>query len=159
KADFAATGSLWIFGWPFVVALSIATLVHVVLVGGGGTRLPSPVPWVNVVNRVLAAETVIERQPPEAITTALVRLPSFPACDAMWATVVATAVVITMGLLEWSVGGSTRNVEPVVVGGLIATVLYGAMSFTVTEMLVSVPCQRLRLAAARAGLDPYVGPV
>jgi PAS domain S-box-containing protein len=157
KADFAATGTLWLFTWPFFLLLTAATLVHLILVGAGGARLPSPAPWVADLNRVLASSDPAELPPP-LLTTALVRLPSFPAVDAICAALVAALVVFAMGALEWWVSGSTRNVEPVLVGGLIATVLYAAMSFTVTEMLVNRPCQRFRLAAARLGLDPYVGP-
>ena len=157
KADFATTGSLWIFGWPFCVLLALATLVHLWLVGGCGRRLPSPIRWVNVVNRVLASAEETEVAP-AALQTALIRLPAFPAIDACWAFMVAGSVVVAMATLERWVGGNTHNVEAVLVGGLIATVLYGAMSFTVTETLVSRPCRRLRSAAARAGLDPYVGP-
>jgi len=157
KADFAATGTLWLFGGPFVALLAGATLVHLVLVGEGGVRLPSPAGWVADLNRVLASREP-EALPPSLLATALVRLPSFPAIDALWAASVAGLVVGVMGVLEWWVSGSTRNVAPVLVGGFIATVLYAAMSFTVTELLVNRPCQRLRLAAARLGLDPYVGP-
>jgi PAS domain S-box-containing protein len=157
KADFGYTGTLWLFTWPFCVILAFATLAHLVLVGVGGRWVPSPVDWVREVNRVLATREP-EELSPETLTAALVRMPGFPAVDAMWSALAAGIVVLLMGLLEWQVAGSTRNVEPVLVGGLIATVLYAAMSFTVTEMLVHRPCQRLRLAAARVGLDPYVGP-
>ncbi len=158
EADFAATGSLWIFGWPFCVLLALATLGHLTLAGLGGGRVPSPIPWVGIVNRALAAEAERREVEPEALRIALVRLPAFPMLDACWGALIAGAVVVAMGFLEWWFGGGTRNVEAVLVGGLIATLLYGAMSFTVTEMLVSRPCQRLRLAAMRVGLDPYLGP-
>ncbi len=157
KADFATTGTLWLFTWPFSVILAFATLAHLFLVGIGGERWPSPVGWVRELNRVLATRDP-EQLSAETLTAALVRMPGFPAVDAIWAALVAGLVVSIMGFLEWQVAGSARNVEPVLVGGLIATVLYAAMGFTVTEMLVHRPCQRLRLAAARVGLDPYVGP-
>jgi PAS domain S-box-containing protein len=156
KADFAATGTLWIFTWPFCLALALATGCHLWLVGAGGERLPSPIGWVRSLNRVLASAAP-ERLAPEDLNAALVRLPAFPAIDAVWAALIAGSVVPVMAALEWQAAGGTRNVEPILVGGLIATVLYAAMSFTVTEMLVNRPCQRLRLAAANVGLDPYVG--
>ena len=54
KADFATTGTLWLFTWPFFLILAIATLTHLVLVGLGGRWVPSPVAWVRDLNRVLA---------------------------------------------------------------------------------------------------------
>lgn len=157
RADFAATGTLWLFTWPFFLLLALATLAHLWLVGAGNDRLPSPVPWVGALNRVLAAPAPdhLER---DDLHLALVRLPGFPAIDAAWGSLCAGSVVVEMALLEWLVADTTRNLEPILVGGLIAVVLYSAMSFTVTEMLVNRPCQRLRLAAWRVGLDPYVGP-
>jgi len=157
RADFAATGTLWLFTWPFFVLLALATLAHLWLVGAGGDRVPSPARWVGELNRVLA-EPDPERVAPDRLHVALVRLPGFPAIDALWGSLCAGSVVVAMGLLEWLVADATRNLEPILVGGLIAVVLYSAMSFTVTEMLVNRPCQRLRLAASRMGLEPYVGP-
>jgi PAS domain S-box-containing protein len=157
RADFAATGTLWLFTWPFFVLLALATLAHLWLVGVGGDRLPSPARWVRDLNRVLAAPDP-ERVERDRLHMALVRLPGFPAIDAGWGSLCAGSVVVVMGLLEWLVADATRNLEPILVGGLIAVVLYSAMSFTVTEMLVNRPCQRLRLAASRVGLDPYAGP-
>jgi len=157
RADFAATGTLWLFSWPFCILLALATLGHLLVVGAGGDRWPSPVGWVRSLNRALGSDTP-EQLPADVLTSALVRLPGFPAIDAVWAASFAGSVVLVMGALEWHAAASTRNVEPILIGGLIATVLYAAMSFTVTEMLLHRPCQRLRLAAAGLGLDPYVGP-
>ncbi|MEO6029474.1 MAG: ATP-binding protein [Candidatus Binatia bacterium] len=157
RADFAATGTLWLFSWPFCILLALATLGHLLVAGAGGDRWPSPVGWVRSVNRALGSDAP-EQVPADVLTNALVRLPGFPASDAVWSAIFAGSVVLVMGALEWHVAGNTRNVEPILIGGLIATVLYAAMSFTVTEMLVHRPCQRLRLAAAGLGLDPYVGP-
>jgi len=36
KADFATTGSLWIFGWPFCALLALATLAHLWLASAAG---------------------------------------------------------------------------------------------------------------------------
>ncbi len=157
RADFGATGTLWLFTWPFCVLLALATLAHLWLVGAGGSRLPSPVRWVGELNRVLA-DPEPARLARADLHLALVRLPGFPGIDAVWGSLCAGSVVVAMGLLEWLVADTARNLEPILVGGLIAVVLYSAMSFTVTEMLVNRPCQRLRLAASRVGLDPYVGP-
>lgn len=157
KADFATTGTLWLFTWPFFTLLVLATLGHLALVGAGGTRFPSPLGWTRTLNAVLATREP-ETLPLDTLSAALVRLPHFPAADAAWAAALAGSVVVAMAVLETWIAGSTRNLEPILVGGLIATVLYAAMSFTATEMLVHRPCQRLRLAAARAGLDPYLGP-
>jgi PAS domain S-box-containing protein len=49
-------------------------------------------------------------------------------------------------------------VGPILNGGAIATLLYGTTNFTVSDLLVSRRCQRLRLAAIRQQLDPYRGP-
>src|SRR5687768_12719048 len=108
KADFAATGTLWLFTWPFCLLLTLATLAHVWLAGAGGDLLPSPTRWVRDLNRVLAAPEP-ERIPTDRLTVALLRLPGFPAVDAVWAAVCAGSVVVAMAGLEWAVAGSTRN--------------------------------------------------
>src|SRR4051794_15672300 len=102
KADFAATGSLWIFGWPFCALLTVATLTHLWLAGAGGGRFSSPAGWVNLVNDALASPEP-ETMPPAVITTALLRLPAFPAVDACWSIGLAGAVVGVMGGLEWRI--------------------------------------------------------
>src|SRR4051812_131365 len=83
KADFATTGTLWLFTWPFCILLAVATLIHLWLVGVGADRVPSPAVWVASLNRVLATPEP-ETLPPAELTAALVRLPAFPAVDAGW---------------------------------------------------------------------------
>ena len=155
-ADLRATGSLWIFGWPFTAALVVATIVHVWLAGGyAACGLESPVRWVRAVNCAVAAEENGGCDDDAALTVALARLPWFPAADAVWSVALAAAVVVSMTTVEWRVAESSRNVIPIVTGGAIASLLYGAIAFTLGELLVSGPCRSLRLAAVRRGLDPY----
>jgi PAS domain S-box-containing protein len=158
-ADFATTRSLWIFGWPFVALLSIATGVHVVLAGGAASfGLASPFTAVTIANRVIAAGDGREDIHHQELATALAWLPWAPVAHTLWCTLLAALVVVAMAVLERHVAGSTLNVGAVVTGGAIATVVYGAMTFTVCELLVSRPCHQLRLTALRRGLDPYRGP-
>lgn len=156
-ADFASTGSFWIFGWPFVVALGTATAAHLILAGIGGEWLASPVPSVNAVNRLTDADAHPESGSRETLGLALAWLPSMPMLSSVCAMTLGALVVITMVALEWLASGSTRNVGPILTGGLIAILLYGAATFTLSELLLVGPCQRLRLAAARCRLDPYAG--
>src|SRR5262245_55835572 len=65
KADFATTGTLWLFTWPFCLLLATATGAHLWLVGAGAERVPTPVPWVRTVNRVLAHPAPEELTPEE----------------------------------------------------------------------------------------------
>src|SRR6185369_658025 len=70
RADFAATGTLWLFTWPFCLLLALATCGHLWAVGAGGRRFPSPVRWVSELNRVLAADEPA-RLPAELLHAAL----------------------------------------------------------------------------------------
>jgi hypothetical protein len=152
-ADFAATATFWIFGWPFLVLNVAVTTLHLGLAGLAGG---SPFAWVSTVNAVLDPRTEPQAAPRDALALALVRLPSLPAANALVAMGLAGVVTVAMSVLEWWVAGSARNVPPIAYGGTIATLLYGSTTFVMTEILVSRPCQRVRLAAVRRGLDPYV---
>jgi PAS domain S-box-containing protein len=156
-ADFASTGSLWIFGWPFVAALVVATVIHLLLAGMLWPWLPSPVGWVNDVNVLCAPQGRPETAAAPTLERVLRWLPAAPKVEGAFTMVLAVAVVLYMAVLEWVCGGSLRNVGPVLIGGLIATLLYGTTTFTLTELLIAKPCQRLRLAAVRRDLDPYPG--
>src|SRR5262245_3414806 len=77
-ADVATTGSLWIFTWPFLLALAAATATHLVIAGACAPLLPSPLGWVGALNRVAATEESAESAAGEPLAFALVRLPAFP---------------------------------------------------------------------------------
>src|SRR6185436_3791480 len=81
-----------------------------------------------------------------------------PVVNALWAMILATGVTGAIALVELYVSGRARNAGPILNGGAIATLLYGTTNFTVSDLLVSRTCQRLRLAAIRQQLDPYSGP-
>jgi PAS domain S-box-containing protein len=157
-ADFALTGSFWIFGWPFVGLLGAATVAHMIIAGAGLRTVPSPLGWVGVVNRVARPGRDLAAVNRDMLAVALKRLPEFPAVSALSAMILASAVTGAIGCIEWWVTGTTRNVAPIVHGGIIATLLYGAIHFTVSDLLVSRTCRRLRQAALERGLDPYSGP-
>jgi PAS domain S-box-containing protein len=157
-ADFTSTGSFWVFGWPFLLALLLATATNLFLAGAGRQLLPSPLGWVNAINRLMAVEGSPENAPVEDLPQALVRLPLFPTVNCLFAMGLASLVTAAMVGLEWMVAGTTRNVGPVLFGGTIATLTYGATNFAVSDLLVGRRCARLRLAGVRRGLDPYAGP-
>jgi signal transduction histidine kinase len=157
-ADFGATHSFWIFGWPFLLALLFATLSNLILAGAGGRIVPSPFGWVGTVNRTIGGDSPPEDADPRDLQVALAALPLFPTVNCLWAMGLASLVTAFMAWLEWLVAGTTRNVGPVLFAGTIATLTYGATSFTVGDLLVARRCARLRLAGVRRGLDPYVGP-
>src|SRR5262249_22492575 len=46
--DFATTGTLWLFGWPFLCQLLAGTTLHLLAVGGGARLgIPPLIPGVN----------------------------------------------------------------------------------------------------------------
>ncbi len=156
-ADFAGTGTLWIFGWPFLLGLSLATLCHLLLAGMASPYLRSPVRWVNAVNEIFGPRVRPDAVPRATLESALTWLPSAPVVAGALVLVLSGLVVLWMAALEWIVAGSARNVGPVLVGGIVAALLYGATTFTLSEALIAAPCQRLRMAAVRRDLDPYLG--
>ena len=85
-------------------------------------------------------------------------LPWAPVMHATWCISLAGLVVVAIAALERSASGSMRNVGPILTGGTITMLLYGASTFTICELLVSEPCRDLRLAGVERGLDPYRGP-
>jgi len=155
-ADFAVTGTLWIFGWPFLLGLCLATLCHLIL-AGASSRLRSPIAWVNAVNEIFAPRVRLDAVSRVTLEFALTRLPSAPAINGLLVLVLSALVVLWMAVLEWVMAGTARNVGPVLVGGTVASLLYAATTFTLSEVLVAEPCQRLRSAAVRRDLDPYPG--
>jgi len=157
--DFRASGSLWIFGWPFGAMLLAATAAHFLLAGGGARfGIPSPSRAVTCTNRVIAATPRLEDTSEKDLATALAALPWAPVMHAAWCMSLAGLVVVTIAALERSATGTMRNVGPILTGGTITTLLYGGSAFTICELLVSKPCWDLRLAGVERGLDPYRGP-
>lgn len=157
-ADFTSTGSFWIFGWPFLLALLVATGVNLFVAGAGGRRLPSPLRWVNAINRLLESEASPEDASVDELRWALARLPLFPIVNCICAMLLGVVVTAWMVGLEWLVAGTMRNVGPISFAGTIATLTYGATNFAVGDLLVARRCARLRLAGVRRGIDPYAGP-
>ena len=157
--DLRATGSIWIFGWPFAALLLAASIAHGWLAGGGAAfGVPSPFTWVRTTNAVVSATELRTPVRDDDLAVAVARLPAVPVAHTWWCAVLSAAVVVAMAVIEWRVSGGTRNVGAIVNGGAIATLLYAATTFTVCELLVGEHCQRVRLAAFTRALDPYVGP-
>ncbi len=158
-SDLHASGSLWIFGWPFAALLLGATALHAWLGGiGDAIGVPSPFSWVRTTNAVVtdtAREVPVDEG---SLALALARLPAVPLAHTLWCSGLSLLVVVAMAVLEWRVGGGTRNVGPICVGGVIATLLYAAATFTACEMLIGEPCRRVRRVGFERGLDPYTGP-
>ena len=157
--DLKATGSLWIFGWPFAALLLAASAAHAWLGGiGVSAGLPSPIGWVRTTNAVVAETARGESVDEAALALTLLRLPVLPLANTVCCSGLSLLVVVAMAGLEWCVGGALRNVGPILAGGVIAILLYAAATFTVCEMLVAEPCRRVRRVGFERGLDPYAGP-
>jgi len=157
--DLRASGSLWIFGWPFAAMLLAATALHGWFGGmGEAIGVPSPFAWVRTVNRVVTGTAAGTPVGEEALTLALARLPAVPLAHTLWCSCLSMLVVLGVAGLEWRFGAGTRNVAPIFVGGVIATLLYAAATFIVCEMLLADVCRRVRRAGFERGLDPYTGP-
>jgi signal transduction histidine kinase len=162
STDLRASGSLWIFGWPFAAMLVAATAIHAWFGGiGEPIGMPSPFAWVRTINAVVrdvSGESPVTEVDDTSLVLTLARLPAVPLAHTLWCSGLSILVCLATAGLEWRVGAGTRNVGPIIVGGVIATLLYAAATFTACEMLVADACRRVRRVGFDAGLDPYTGP-
>ena len=151
--DLHATGTTWIFGWPFLLLLGAATLIHALAATGRfGYRS------LATLNQLLASPRTLAARPPATLREVLAALVRFPVWNAWLSGALAMNVVIAAaGLERLAVGGPSPNTGVIVRAGLYATLLYSAASMALGELLVRPVCRDLRRAAHQAGVDPYDG--
>jgi len=156
--NFAATGTLWIFQWPFLTQLVVATVLHLLAVGAGEPLgIPALVPGINAFERLLAREDVAAASP-EEIRAALHAVERFPVWNEWVGLVLSTLVIVSAVTLERTAAGvGSPNVGVIVRGGLYAIALYGAASLALGELLTRPACRAVRRIAAAAGVEPYGG--
>jgi PAS domain S-box-containing protein len=156
--DFASTGTLWIFGWPFLTALVGATTLHLLAVGFGAR-------WgiQSVFAEIQALDDLLVRRDASAsderrLRAALHAAVRFPVWNELVGLVLAALVAASIAAVErLAAGPGSPNVSVILRGGLYATALYGAASLALGELLTRPACRTLRRAAAVAGIDPYGG--
>jgi signal transduction histidine kinase len=157
--NLAATGTLWIFGWPFVCLLLAATTLHL-LAMGLGTRwgIPALFPGITALNRTVDAEDAGLAPAPVLLEPALHAVVRLPVVNAGLGGFLALLVTAISCALEWVVAGSlTPNVPVIARSGIFVSVLYVAASLSLGELLVRPCCRRLRHRAAEIGAEPYDG--
>jgi PAS domain S-box-containing protein len=156
-------GTAWVFGWPFVGLLLLATLAAQLAMGAGARIGIRPIArTIDALNRVLADATPAAADQEELRDglAAVVRLPVWIAVVGFvlcWPVIVATALIeyhaAPRGLASFWV---------IVRGGIHATLLYVPAAFALAELLVRPACRTLRRMAAERGLgvdDGFVVPV
>jgi PAS domain S-box-containing protein len=153
--DFASTGTLWIFGWPFLIALLSATTLHLLAVGFGARwGIPAVYPQIRAFDEALTRGACDE----PTLRAALHAAVRFP----VWNEVVGLAlsalvVAATASVEEMAAGPGSPNVPVILRGGLYATALYAAASLALAELLTRPACRTLRRAAVAAAIEPYGG--
>jgi PAS domain S-box-containing protein len=155
--DLHATGTLWIFGWPFLVLLAVATVLHQLAFGAGARwGIPAMFPGVQALDRaVRLGDAALDRATLTAALPAVVRFPGWNA-----ATGLVLALLVTVGCAVCEhIAAAPRpgNTWVILRGGLYATALYTAASVALTELLTRPAARRLRRIAADLGLEPYDG--
>jgi PAS domain S-box-containing protein len=157
--DLGRTGTLWIFGWPFLAELLVATGIHLLLVGAGSRfGIPALFPSLRALDAAVAQRDRLGDFDPETLRTALHAATRFPVWDNALGFVLALLVVLTCATLEWWVAGpGSPNVWVIVRGGCYATLLYVTAGIALGELLTRPVCRDLRRAAAAAGMPCYDG--
>jgi PAS domain S-box-containing protein len=156
--DFARTETLWVFGWPFLMALLGATTLHLLAVGFGARwGMPSPFPDIHVFDDALTRADIgtCDEQTLRSALRAAVRFPVWN--EFVGLALSALVVVTTAGVEELAAGLGSSNVPVILRGGLYATALYGAASLALAELLTRPACRALRQAAVVSGIEPYGG--
>jgi len=153
--DFDATGSGWIFGLPFVVLLTVATLLHLLVMGlGAGIGVPALHPGMRALGRALDPHgRPIPCSTPDLVAAvdAIARLPLW---DLVGTGLLSLAVVVGCELLELAVGGSgSPNFGVIARSGLIACAIYLSAGLTLAELVVRPGCRALRREALQRGVQ------
>jgi PAS domain S-box-containing protein len=154
--DFAASHTLWIFGWPFFLELLAASLLHRLAVGAGERWGVGPfVPNINAFDHV--AEPGLPRDARAAhLERSLRAAERFPIWNVAIGLGLSAVVVIMSATLEWlAAGANPANTWVIVRGGCYAVALYGVASLALGEWLTRPICRGLRLRTAAVGVERY----
>ncbi len=157
--DLSATGTQWLFRWPFLAQLLCASTLHLLAVGAG-TRFGIPPLLRDLValDDTLARRDRLAAADASTLRAALRAVVRFPVWNG-WIGI-ALALLVTAGcacLESLAAGLGSPNLWVIVRGGLYATALYGAASFALGELLTRPACRALRSTAVAAGIEPYDG--
>jgi PAS domain S-box-containing protein len=154
--DFDATGSAWIFGVPFVLLLTVATLMHLVVMGLGTTiGIPSLLPGMRVVNRALDPRGRPVPCSAAELTAAVDAIARLPLWDVVGTGLLSLAVVVGCEILELRVAGPhSPNFGVIARSGIIACALYVSAGLTLAELVVRPGCRALRREAFQRGVHP-----
>lgn len=157
--DLAGTGTLWIFGWPFLGELLVANALHLLAVGAGARfGIPPLFRSLGALDEAAARRDDLGALDPATLRTALHAAARFPVWDVAIGLVLSLLVVVASAGLEWWVAGpASPNVWVIVRGGCYATALYVTAGLALSELLTRPVCRDLRRAAAAAGLECYDG--
>jgi PAS domain S-box-containing protein len=155
--NLTATGTLWLFGWPFLTFLLVATALQLIAVGGGERLgLPPLMREIGPLNRTVARQAEGLESSPEELTAALAAASRFPIWNAIIAICLSVLVVVAAVIAEeLAAGGTAANSGVIARGGLYAIALYATASLALAEMIMRPECRALRRRAAALGLDPY----
>lgn len=155
--NLGATGTLWVFGWPFFLLLVIATGFHLAAAGGGEPLgIPPLMREIGPLNRAVAIRAEGGEPSPEELAAALAAASRFPIWNAAIAIVLSSFVVAaTVVIEELAAAPASPNGGVIARGGLYAIALYATASLVLAEMIMRPMCRELRRRAAALGLDPY----
>jgi PAS domain S-box-containing protein len=155
--DLDATGTVWLFGWPFLAMLLAVSAAHLLVVGAGEPYgLPPLLPGIRALHQALASRAAGRPVPPEILAAALPAASRLAARNAALGAGMALLVVLVCVVLEAAFAqASPSNVWVILRAGLYASALYGTASLALGEMIVRGPCRDLRRQAPAHGLEPY----
>jgi PAS domain S-box-containing protein len=147
--NFESTGSAWIFGFPFLGLLTIATLLHLLAMGlGEAVGIPVLHAGMRAVNRALdgpGRPQACSDADLFAATTAIARLPLW---DVAQTGCLSLAVVLGCEALERMVAGpGSPHFGLIARSGLIACAIYVSAGLVLAELVVRPGCRALRREA------------
>ena len=159
--DFSATGSAWIFGVPFVLLLTVATLIHLLLMGlGNAVGIPPLLSGMRALDRALDPRGRPRSCSQEDLAVAVDAIARLPLWDLVGTGCLSLAVVAGCEVLELAVAGpASPNFGVIARSGLIAVAIYLSAGLTLAELVVRPGCRALRREATQRGLrfeQPFV---
>ena len=149
--DFAATGSAWILGRPFVLLLTVATAIHLVAMGcATALGMPAWFAGVRAVNRAVDPAGRARPCSDDDLRAAVGAVAWLPVCDVLFTAMMSLAVVVGCESLEWwAAGPGSPNLWLIARSGFVACAIYLSAGLTLAELLVRPACRALRREAMR----------